>query len=80
MEHYGAFFLLIDAYMIVCYHYHWSNAFSALTLLIRWQEGHPACENPSGGMLAWLTYESGSRCRFAYDPADATAAHYLLLQ
>jgi len=31
----------------------------------------------SGGMLAWL---SGSRCRLAYGPADATATHYLLLQ
>jgi len=28
-------------------------------------------------MLAWL---SGMRCRLACSPADATAAHYLLLQ
>ena len=52
-------------------------AFSALTLLVGWQEGHPACKKLSGGMLAWL---SGMRCRFAYSPADATAIHYLLLQ
>ena len=26
----------------------------ALTLLVGWQEGHPACKKPSGGMLAWL--------------------------
>jgi len=25
-----------------------------LTLLIGWQEGHPACKKLSGGMLAWL--------------------------
>ena len=30
-------------------------AFSALTLLVGRQEGHPACKNPSGGVLAWLS-------------------------
>ena len=30
-------------------------AFSALTLLVGWQEGHPACKKLSGGVLAWLT-------------------------
>jgi len=29
-------------------------AFSTLTLLIGWQEEHPACKKLSGGMLAWL--------------------------
>jgi len=48
-----------------------------LTLLVGWQEGHLACKELSGGMLAWL---SGMRCRLAYSPADATATHYLLLQ
>jgi len=28
------------------------NAFSALTLLVGWQEGHPACKKLSGGVLA----------------------------
>jgi len=32
----------------------------------------------SGGVLAWLSV--WVRCRFAYDPADASATHYLLLQ
>jgi len=27
--------------------------FSALTLLVGWQEGHPACKKLSGGVLAW---------------------------
>ena len=36
--------------------------FSALTLLVGWQEGHPACKKLSGGMLVWL---SGMRCRRA---------------
>jgi len=27
-------------------------ALSALTLLVRWQEGHLACKKLSGGMLA----------------------------
>ena len=30
-------------------------AFSALMLLVGWQEGHPACKNLSGGVLAWLS-------------------------
>ena len=30
-------------------------AFSALTLLVRRQKGHPACKKLSGGVLAWLS-------------------------
>jgi len=30
-------------------------AFSALTLLVGRQEGHPACSKLSGGVLAWLS-------------------------
>ena len=30
------------------------SAFSALTLLVGRQEGHPACKKLSGGVLAWL--------------------------
>ena len=30
-------------------------AFSALTLLVGRQEGHPACKILSGGVLAWLS-------------------------
>jgi len=30
-------------------------AFSALTLLVGRQEGHPACKKLSGGELAWLS-------------------------
>jgi len=33
--------------------YRKSLAFSALTLLIGWQERHPARKKPSGGVLAW---------------------------
>jgi len=29
--------------------------FSALTLLVGQQEGHPACKKLSGGVLAWLS-------------------------
>jgi len=50
-------------------------AFSALTLLVGRQEGHPACKKLSGGVLAWL-----SVCRLVYGPADAIATHCLLLQ
>ena len=33
-------------------------AFSALTLLVGRQEGHPACKKLSGGVLAWLSVQS----------------------
>ena len=32
-----------------------ASAFSALTLLVGWQEGHLACKKLSGGVLAWLS-------------------------
>jgi len=35
-------------------------AFSALTLLVGRQEGHPACKNLSDGVLAWLSVWSDS--------------------
>ena len=53
-------------------------AFSALTLLVGRQEGHPVCKNWVVG--CWRGYLSGARCRLAYGPADATATHCLLLQ
>jgi len=31
------------------------HAFSALTLLVGWQEGYLACKKLSGGVLAWLS-------------------------
>ena len=31
------------------------TSFSALTLLVGRQEGHPACKKLSGGVLAWLS-------------------------
>jgi len=55
------------------------NAFSALTLLVGRQEGHPACKkHKSGGVLAWLSV--WSEVQVAHGPADATATHCLLLQ
>ena len=51
------------------------RAFSALTLLVGQQEGHPACKKLSGEVLAG--YLSGARCRLAYSPADATGTHCL---
>jgi len=36
-------------------HYAMTNPFSALMLLVGWQEGHPACKKLSGGVLAWLS-------------------------
>jgi len=31
------------------------SVFSALTLLVGLQEGHPACKKLTGGVLAWLS-------------------------
>ena len=53
-------------------------AFSALTLLVGRQEGHPACKKLSGEVLAWLSV--WSEVQTCTCPADATATHYLLLQ
>jgi len=55
------------------------RAFSALTLLVGRQEGHPACKKLSGG-VCWHGYLSGATCRLAYGPAGAIATHCLLLQ
>jgi len=53
-------------------------AFSALTLLVGQQEGHPACKKLSSGVLAWLPV--WSKVQICIGPADATATHCLLLQ
>jgi len=42
--------------MVIITHLHFNVlAFSALTLLVGRQEGHPACKKLSGGVLAWLS-------------------------
>ena len=40
---------------VVFAHAHVLLAFSALTLLVGRQEGHPACKKLSGGVLVWLS-------------------------
>jgi len=49
-------FLIIVFTNILFMEMYWQYffAFSALTLLVGWQEGHPACKKLSGGVLAWL--------------------------
>ena len=51
-------------------------AFSALTLLVGRHEGPKACKNWVVG--CWHGCLSGTRCKFAYGPADATATHLFL--
>jgi len=53
-------------------------AFTAWTLLVGWQEGHPASKKLEWWVLAWLSV--WGQVRFAHGSADATATHYLLLQ
>ena len=64
--------------VLVAVHYSVLVAFSALTLLVGRQEGHPACKKRV--VVCWRGCLSGARCRLAYGPADATATHCLLLQ
>ena len=45
------FFLPRDVFALILIIF----AFSALTLLVGRQEGHPACKKLSGGVLAWLS-------------------------
>jgi len=54
------------------------DAFSALTLLVGRQEGHPACKKTEWwGTGVVICLERGAD---AYGPADATATYFLLLQ
>jgi len=47
--------ILFSLELVLNLHYIIFNAFSALMLLVWWQEGHLACKELSGGMLAWLS-------------------------
>jgi len=53
-------------------------AFSALTLLVGWQEGHPAFRKLRGCSGVLACHLSGVRCRIARGPADAIATDCLL--
>jgi len=46
--------LLIDSSNFLFVFVFWSIAFSALTLLVGRQEGHPVCKKLSGEVLTWL--------------------------
>ena len=47
-------FTVLFLVVVFCAFFITHSAFNALTLLVRWQEGHPDCKNLSGGVLAWL--------------------------
>ena len=49
------FFCFLSVNIIKIHYGIISSAFSALTLLVGRQEGHPACKKLSGGVLAWLS-------------------------
>ena len=59
------------------YYMSYLHAFSALMLLVRWQEGHLACKR-TWVVGCWRGYLSGVKCRLAYGLAGVT--HCLLLQ
>ena len=60
--------------LLVCFFFYIFIAFSALMLLVGWQEVCPAWV-----VRCWRGYLSGVRCRLVYGPADATATHCLLM-
>jgi len=69
-------------FIIIIFNFPWMcrfklTAFSALTLSVGRQEGHPACKKRVVG--CWRGCLSGAWCRLAYGPADATATHSLSL-
>ena len=65
--------------LVQFHHFYVTYAFSALTLLVGRQEGHPAhVKNRVVGR--WRGCLSGAMCRLAYGPDDATATHSVLLQ
>jgi len=50
------FILFYDNCILFCYIlFMLQNAFSALTLLVGRQEGHPVCKKLTGGVLVWLS-------------------------
>jgi len=62
--------VIINLYFMLCCCY---LAFSASTLLVGWQEGHPVCNK-----TVW--WGAGMVVSLERGPTDATATHCLLLQ
>jgi len=70
--------------VVITIHLAWlclmQNAFSVWTLLVGWQEEHPA-RKKTPLMKCWYDYLSGVRCKWlAYGPADASVTPSSLLQ
>ena len=51
----GVATLRVAIHLLLTYLLTYLRAFSALTVLVGRQEGHPACEKLSGEVLAWLS-------------------------
>ena len=49
------YLVLLMIYFLIVNFLETNKSFSALTLLVGRQEGHPACKKLSGGVLAWLS-------------------------
>ena len=52
---FAVYFVLYEQSTLFHHYVLYVAAFSALTLLVGRQEGHPACKKLSGGVLAWLS-------------------------
>jgi len=57
------------------------TAFSALTLLVERQEGHPACKKLSGGVLAWSSvWSEVQTCMAQLMPLPLTVSCFSKIQ
>jgi len=55
MHNFDLVFQIVNFRFLLMLHLWTILAFSALTLLVGRQEGHPACKKLSGEVLAWLS-------------------------
>ena len=55
-------------------------AFSALTLLVGWREGHLACKKLSGGVLAWLSVRGADLPMAQLMPLSLTVSCFSKIQ
>ena len=56
--HYSSWWVIFVCLFLILCHFvegDGGNAFSALMLLVGWQEGHPACKKLNGELLVWLS-------------------------
>jgi len=68
-------------FFVYCLYYSINLAFSALTLLVGRQAGHPACKKLSSGVLAWLSvWSEVQTCMAQLMPPPLTVSCFSKIQ